>query len=70
MRTDAEVDNTTLKSGLFLSGFEPMTLAPSVKNDRLGVIWRVTLLNGHEDERRIAQALRDRTLSNILDSNF
>ena len=63
-----EINCVTLKSGLFLSGFEPMTFAPSVKNDRWEDfwIWRLALATGSEDERSVAQALKERTLNNIL----
>jgi len=58
----------TLKSGLFLSGDEPMTLAPSVKNDLRTVFCVTTFANGNNDDdvRYKEQARRARTLMSIF----
>lgn len=58
----------TLKSGLFLSGLEPMTLAPSVRN----VLVRVTGADesgDNDDSLANVHARRQRTLRIIL-TNF
>jgi len=54
----------TLKSGLFLSGFEPMTFAPSVRND---LLVRLKAAGLNNDDLVNEQTRKWRTLRSMMD---